>query len=257
MRTITRLLLIALFFLCTGCEESTPYYGHYSIGRDQTWFPLDFGVQTPQINAFVNSLVLEMGKAEKVRYRIVDTDWLILMEGLEQDLYAGIFSSLSPTPENQNILTFSEPFLKIGPVLIVRKEAEESSLKQMPGKIIGMSQFDESMLIAQQYPVIIKLYQEMPLALEDLVQGSIDAVLMPALDAAPLISKIYYKSLKITSPPLNDKGLRLISIKGKHERLQERFKTGLENLNKSGKYEEILKQFSLSASAESSLTPQR
>lgn len=245
MRTITRLLSITLFFLCAGCEESTPYYGHYSIGRDSTWFPLDFGVQTADINAFVNTLVLEIEKEEKVPYRIVDTDWIILMEGLEQDLYAGVFSSLSPTPENQNILTFSEPFLKIGPVLIVRTESQETSLNQMKGKIIGMSQFDESVLIAQQYPVIIKLYQEMPAALEDLVQGRIDGLLMTALDAAPFISNIYHESLKIISPPLTDKGLRLITIKGKHESLQERFKKGLENLRKSGKYDEILKKFSL------------
>ncbi len=66
----------------------------------------------------------------------------------------------------------------------MRTESQETSLNQMKGKIIGMSQFDESVLIAQQYPVIIKLYQEMPAALEDLVQGRIDGLLMTALDAA-------------------------------------------------------------------------
>ncbi len=96
MRTITRLLSITSSFYALDARIDTLLWALF----DRSRFNLvssRFRHSDSDINAFVNTLVLEIEKEEKVPYRIVDTDWIILMEGLEQDLYAGFLFSFTHT----------------------------------------------------------------------------------------------------------------------------------------------------------------
>lgn len=246
---IFRLLTIALLICSTSCSSSKdePEFGEYSIGRDSLWFPLNFKLQTANINAFVNSLTATIARTEAVSMQIINIDWDSLYANLEEHRYAGAFTSLPMNPQNLNRFTFSHPFLLLGPVLIVPEHSQATSLETLPkSSVVGINQFDESVLIAQRYPShIIELYQNMPQALEDLAAGRVDAVLMPTLEAKALVPNLYPGVLKIVTPPLSDKALRLITLKGENEKLIHHFNAGLQELNATGQYQQLREKFSV------------
>lgn len=240
-------LFFALFALILmGCGEKRSSDTAYSIGRDPMWFPLQLDGKAININGFTNALVQEISQVEKINIQIIDTDWLSLIDGLEEKQYAAIFSSLPPNIENRNQYSFSNPFLLLGPVLVVPSESDMTSLKQLEGKIVGVSQFDDSVLIVQKYPsIVIRLYQNMPTALGELVSGDLDGILLPTLDAHALVSNLYPDQLKIVTEPLNNKALRLITLKGEHQKLINRFNKGIEELSQSNSYNQLREKFGI------------
>ncbi|MFZ0565444.1 MAG: transporter substrate-binding domain-containing protein [Chlamydiales bacterium] len=241
---------IALFFFVFafwGCgSKSASKPSGYLIGRDTSWFPLQFGEQAIAINGFTNKLVQEIGKKEEITMNIVDIDWLQLFYSLDEEEVEGIFTSIPPTVESQAVYSFSEPFLLLGPVLVVPIESKASSLEDLSGKIVGVNQFDDSVLVVQKYPsIVIELYQNIPMALEALSQGAYDGLLIPNLDAHTLVPHLYRNQLKIVTLPLNNKALRLITLKDEHKKLIESFNKGLKELFESSQYKETLEQFGL------------
>jgi len=243
---ILRLLMIALFCVCGSCSTESHQRKHNTIGRDPTWFPLDFKLQTANINAFTNSLVDSISHVEHYPMRIFDANWISLYQDLEEEKYAAVFTSLPMNRENQDRYTFSDPFLLIGPVLVVPENSSATSLKDFGDKNVGINQFDDTILIVQKYPTTyIKLYQNMPIALEDLAAGRIDAVLINTLEAHALVPNLYPGTLKIVSDPLTDKGLRMITLKGENEKLIKHFNAGLKKLQTSGQYQELREKFTV------------
>ncbi len=242
-----RILLIILLLALPGCGKKTAHYGSWSIGRDPTWFPVQIELLIPNLNGFTNALVDEIATTEDVPLQLINFEWGQLFNALDAGEVAGIFTALSPNLIAQEKYSFSEPFLLLGPVLVVPENSEATSLEDLEGKIVSVNQYDESVLLVQKYPsIVIKLYQQKPKVLEELKDGTIDAVLMPVLDAQALVSHVYPGHLKIASAPLNNKGLRLVTQKGKNQSLIKHFNSGLNHARSSGKYDELRKKFQLS-----------
>ena len=176
-------ILLGLVFLFVGCSQEKPLnYGPYSIGRDPSWFPLQPEELTPNLTAFSTSLIKKIAQEEQIPLRIVSVDWVQLYSSLEKKEVGGIFSALSPNLLSQERYSFSDPFLLLGPVLIVPTTSPVTSLADLDGKIVGVNQYDDSVLIVQRYPsIIIKLYESMPGILEDLNLGIVDAAVIADL----------------------------------------------------------------------------
>lgn len=132
----------------------------------------------------------------------------------------------------------------MGPVLVVPADSNATSLIDLKGKIIGVSQFNEDDLIVQKDPsIIIQYYQNIPQALEILASGNIDGLLIATLEAHALVPHLYPSILKIVTGPLNDKGLRLLTLKDAQPKLLNQFNKGLEQTQKSGLYNELRTNF--------------
>jgi len=245
VQNMKRFFLLFLLLSLIGCQNKNSY-GPYSIGRDKTWFPLEIGLQGPNLNGFTDTLIQEISNTEDIPMQITNIDWIQLFEALEKNEVAGIFSSLPPNIISQEKYSFSNPFLLLGPVLVVRNDSNATSLSDLEGKIVSVNQFDDSVLIAQKYPsIMIQIYQSKPLVLQSLKNDEIDGVLMPSLDAHALVPHLYPNQLKIVTPPLNNKALRVITLKGSHPSLIEKFNIGLDKAYTSGKYDELRKTFKL------------
>ncbi len=238
-----RVLLCLLIFLA-GCGSSNTTLGPYSIGRDPSWFPLRLGQIAPNINGFANSLVQELAQVEKKNFILVDVRWNQLFEGLEKGDYAGIFSSLAPNIITTEKYDFSDPFLLVGPVLVVPIQSKATSLDDLAGSTVGAYQYDDSVLIVQKHPsIVIALYDSIPKVLEDVANGNMNGALIPNLEAKALIDNLYPNTLKVVSPPLNDKGLRLLTLKGQHKDLIKDFNEGLKKLKEESDYSYLRNKF--------------
>lgn len=246
MQRLPRLIFLALLLVVFGCQSKPPSLGSYSIGRDQTWFPLLLSSKQPNLNAFTNALVQEIAKSTKLPMQIVDFSWSQLIYALEQEQVAGVLTSLSPDVITQDRFSFSTPFLYLGPVLVVPEASKAESVADLNGAIIGVYQYDQSVFVASRYPsLLIQMYQSIPLALASLAAGELDALLVPNLEAQNLVPSLYPNELKIVTEPLTTEGLRLITLKNKNKNLLEAFNKGLRSLEDKSCYEELRTRFRL------------
>lgn len=244
---ITRFLsLIALLFIfsCTRAERTVQ--GKYVIGRDQTWFPLTLGEKTPNVNGFTNALVQELAQISNQPIFLINLSWDQLFTRLDRGDVSAVLTSITPNPENQKKYTFSESFLDLGPVLIVPQHSNVTSLAQLGVSRVGVSQYDDSILLLQKYPSIhIELYENMPTALDHLVNGELDGVLLAHLDAQSLVPTHFEGRLRIVTKPLTNKGLRLITREGENDVLIKYFNDGLEKLKQSSRYDALIEKFNV------------
>lgn len=241
-----RFLLWALLVALVGCSSSHSVSEAHTLGRDDSWFPLQLESKTAPLTAFTTALVQEIARVTHYPLEIVNVEWAQLFQNLEEGHVAGIFSSLPPGLLSEKKYTFSDPIVHLGPVLIVPATSKSTSLLDLSGRVVAVYQYDESILVAQEFPSIItELYQSMPTILEDLRAGVIDAVLMPALEARSLVSHTFSGQLQIVSEPLNNKAIRLITCKTSPRSLMSHFNKGLQKTRANGTYDKLRNLYKL------------
>ncbi len=235
--------LVALFFVLSccfsGCLSSKSGTSARWIGRDPSWYPMNLGQKGVAITAFTDSLAKEMG------YCPIDVVGVFLLKGLQENHYRGAFIAFNPPLAQRERYDFSPPFLKLGPVLVVREDSPISSLSDLDQKIVAVNAYDHSVLLVQNCNVGgIKEYEHIGQILEEVSSGQVDVALVPILDAQDYISS-RFSSLKIASAPLDDAGIRLVVLKGEQKRLLKRFEKRLAKIKKSGRYDKLLAEYGL------------
>lgn len=240
-------LIIGLFFLLRGCGIQLDLAPNYNIGRDPRWESMNLLSRDRSMTAFSDNLLLSIGKEEKMRMSIHSASSNDLIHKLRNDEYNGILSNIRPNPQNQQILSFSEPYFLLGPVLVLKQNSKITSFDQLHGKFIGIQSNGISLAEIRSLPFMqISLYDNPLQALVDLDGKKIDGVILPSLIAYTYTRTFYEGRLKVVTPPLTNEGLRLISLKGEQgEHLVRTFNEGLQRLKDSGEYEELLAKWGL------------
>ncbi len=107
-----------------------------------------------------------------------------------------IGSGMSITEKRKQMVTFSEPYWTVSRVFLVKKDskltpADILSKKIQLGVQRGTSEADaiKEEQQAKKYPFTLRYYESAPLAVEDLLNGRIEAALMDQLPADDSIAK--------------------------------------------------------------------
>src|SRR3989339_977953 len=189
-----------------ACSSSS--HLNYEIGVDPSWRPLDFQEKQKNILGFSTELLTKISAKEHLSISLLNTNWDSLFDGLKSKKYQAVLSSLYPYNFNKELYNFSDPFLEIGPVLVLPLQSPKLSLKDLSGKAVGILEGSPDVLLLEKDPsILIRNYVSAPVALNALVSGEIEAALIPILTASSYVDHIYFKKLKIGSPPLTDEGL--------------------------------------------------
>lgn len=236
--------ILFCFLLITGCNSAPK--GPFTIGVDPSWYPLQTQNKEANILAFSSELLNAV--MTPTAASMVQTNWDTLLQGLKQGAYQGVFSSLYPYNFHKELYDFSELYLPTGPVFLVPSHSSLQKLTDCKGKQIGVLAGSSSLLLLETYPEIyIRTYSQASSLINDLLSGQIDGGLLPILIAESFTGGTFSTQIRIVSPPLNQEGLRLITLKGKQDILLKKFNQGLETLHKKGEYRSLLNKWSLSA----------
>ncbi|HSX12452.1 MAG TPA: transporter substrate-binding domain-containing protein [Rhabdochlamydiaceae bacterium] len=238
-------LVLCLSFLTFGCEKKKTY--DYYVGIDPAWLPLDLPGMEKNLLAFSTELIQEIGQTKKKQIGIVTMSWDNLTEGLQKKHYEGILSSLYPYLFYEKKYSFSDVYLMTGPVLIVPTQSKVDSLSMLKGKEVGVIQDGAlSVLLEKHDGMIIRTYDSVPELLNDLLRTGVDAAIVDSLTAHAYIRDLYHGQVKIVTAPLNEQGLRLITLYDHSPALLKLFNQGLKTLKATGRYEELLEKWNLS-----------
>lgn len=243
MRILSSFFALVLIALCSCGGKTT---SGRTVGVDASWYPLDFGTRDNSITAFSTELLTEIGRVEKIPFVKVTVNWNDLMEGLQKDQYEAILTSMPPYIFNEKLYDFSEIYLYLGPVLVVPVDSKIDSLDMLTGKEIAVVAGSSYVAILEKAPgVLIRYYDSIPAALNDIVNNTVDGALIDVLSAVAYCNDLFQGQLKIGTRPLTDEGLRMVTKHKAAPDLIKGFDKGLEKLKKNGSYQKILAKWNL------------
>jgi len=237
------LLISFLMLFCFSCSHNGGRPS-YTIAVDPNWYPIDFKDKTPYVSGFTDELLLEITKNSNLRFEKVSANWDTLFSSLKNEKYDAVLSSLPPYNFNMAEYDFSNSFLDTGPVLITIPNAKLHSIEDMNQKIIGIISGSRDIVLLQKSPdIIVRMFDNPAEMLLEVKRGAVDGALLPMISANGFINDGFHKEIMIATPPLDNQGLRLISLKGKQNQLQKAFNSALQKLKRKKTYQKLLKKW--------------
>jgi len=175
--------LITVFtavFLMAGCDNS-PSGKIYLVATDATLVPMSFMSVGNDIIGFEPDVMRALAKEAGINIRFINVEWAGLFGGLITKKFDMVISSVTVLEERKARMAFSEPYLKSGLALVVRRNQEGINSFADAKKdnfLIGAQIGTTAYFFLEKDPSIRKKgYQMYGHAVADLINGKIDAVL--------------------------------------------------------------------------------
>lgn len=238
--------LALLFVFCTACFGSKPKQSVYTIFRSNSVEGINLQGKEASIQGFTDDIFFEIARMQGVRIKIATVDRgktgeLLRMRGAE-----GVVGVVDATLQNPRLYLISEPFFTFGPVVVMRAGDTYKNPDSLKNKVVGFDRAYGGLVQNREgLPFILKPYDQMSFAMEDLINSQIDAVILDSMRAYQLVGNFYANKLKVASGPLIVTDFCLIVKKGKNEELIRLFNEGLDELKSKGTYQKILDYWGL------------
>ncbi len=243
---LTVLLIAVMVFGVISCSKKEKAAEEavrtITIASDATWPPMEFVNENKEIVGFNVDLMKEAAKAGGYKVDIQNTAWDGIFAGLANGAYDAVCSSVTITEDRKKTMDFSMPYVNAGQVLVVAKDNNEIKvISDLKGKEAGAQIGTTGAIeISNTEGVILKTYDEIGLAIADLANGRISAVVADGPIAADFVlqNDEYKESLKIAGDPFTEEYYGVAIKKGNQEVL-DIINDGLKKVQESGKIEEL------------------
>jgi peptide/nickel transport system substrate-binding protein len=225
-------------------EAAAPGAGKkFVIAMDATFPPMDMVDQSKAIVGFDPDMIAAIAKDQGFTFEIKNTAWDGIFAGLEGGSYDAILSAVSITAERQKTYDFSDPYLLSGQAVVVQtsnttiKGKADLNNKKV-GAQIGTTGADDIKTIPG---VTAKSYDTIDLAVMDLANGQIDAVVVdyPVASNYALVSPQFKGKLKIVGDRYTNEPYGLTVQKGDPKGILPFFNAGLKDIKDNGTYNTI------------------
>ncbi len=210
---------------------------------DATYPPMEMLDANKQIVGFGPDIVRAIGKAAGFTPVLKNTAWDGIFAGLAAGKYDAVASSVSITEERKQTMDFSEPYFEVQQGVVTAKEAKITSVKDLAGKTIASQMGTTGYFVAKKIEgVKAKSYDEIGLAMEDLYNGRLDAVIAdsPVASDYALQHPQYSKKLKLAFTIASDTPEYLgIAVNKGNAEVLKLINEGLKKIKANGEYDAI------------------
>lgn len=212
------------------------------VATDATWPPMEYVDANKEIVGFDIDLLTLAAEEGGFEVKFQNTAWDGIFAGLANGDYDAVISSVTITDERQKTMDFSVPYINAGQVLIVQSSTSGvTEIADLKGKSVGAQiGTTGSFEVEKVAGVELKTYDELGLAIEDLVNGRIAGVVADTPIAADfaLQNPAYKGKLKIVGDAFTDEYYGVAVKKGNSEVL-DKINAGLKKVLDAGKDEEL------------------
>ncbi|MDA8427150.1 MAG: basic amino acid ABC transporter substrate-binding protein [Treponema sp.] len=246
MKVTTKTLLALLVLAVAGLPALAQNLPKIVFGSDCTFPPMEFLDTNKQIVGFDVDLINAAAKAAGFEAVVKNTAWDGIFAGLEAGDYDAVLSSVTITDQRKKVMDFSVPYVNAGQVLIVRKTTEGvTELSQLAGKDVGAQIGTTGAIEVAKHPDIkLKTYDEIGLAVDDLVIGRLEGVVVDSPTAASYVlqNPTYKAKLMIVGAPFTSEFYGVAVKKGDTKDL-DLINKGLEAVIKDGTRDALVKKW--------------
>ncbi len=172
-RLLFALLLPAL--LCSSAVAAEKIV----VATNPTWPPLEFLDDNKNIIGYDVDMIRAIGKEAGMDVEVIMVAWDGIFAGVAAGNYDVIASGVTITPERQRAFEFSKPYYDVQQIVVVRKGDSAADFEALKGKTVGGQIGTTGVFVAQKSGVSMNLreYDDVGLAMQDLLNGRIDAVI--------------------------------------------------------------------------------
>lgn len=157
--------------------------GKVMVATEGTYPPFSMQSPTGELDGLEIRVMKEIVKRIGLTYEPVVTKWDSLLVGLSANQYDVISAAMDITEERQKAVLFSDGWLESGGRIVTLKDSAIKSAADLKGKNVGALVASNWFKIAEENGGAVKGYKAESDALQDLVNGNIDAVITDAVAA--------------------------------------------------------------------------
>lgn len=235
------MLLIPFMAFANGTaeEEKTEYV----FATDATWPPFEYIDENGNLTGFEVELVPMIGEAIGKNFVVQNIPWDTIFAGLRNGQYDAVASGVTITEERKATIDFSTPINNQGQVLIVPSAKADAikSIEDLPeGAKVGVQIGTTGDFALEAYPVDIRRYDDIGLAIEDMLNGNLDGAVCDSLIASDFVLKNenYANLLTVAGEPFTAEEIAIGVQKGNTE-LLNMINEGLQILMDNGQFDEL------------------
>jgi ABC-type amino acid transport substrate-binding protein len=232
----TSIIILILSIITISCQAPAKI----TVATNANYPPFNsINEKTGQIVGFDIDLMNAIAKKEGLKVEYVKVDLEPLLQGMAQGKYDAAISALSITAERRQEMLFSTPYFVAGQVVTVRQDDTSITGKDsLTGKIVGVETGSTGAASISQMPdITIKDYADLTSAWNDLLNGTIDAIVSDNTIALEYVSRNPDK-LKIVGTPFSQEDYAIAVAQNNPELLQK-INAGLNAVKSEGLLEEL------------------
>jgi len=245
--TIAALSLVLALVLggCVAAPEgsSSSGIGKIRIATDAAFPPMEFVDESKEIVGFDIDMMNAIAEAQGLEIEYKNTAWDGIFAGLDTGDYDAVLSAVTIRPDRQELYDFSDPYVNAGQAVVVRADEEviqggDDLVNRVVGAQIGTT---GAFAVQDIEGATLKEYDSIDLALMDLVNGNVEAVVVDTPVAADfaLASEQFSGQLKIVGEPLTEEYYGVLVRKGENQDFLQAFNAGLKAIRENGVYDQI------------------
>ena len=228
-------------------EEPTPVPGEAYIAGIEAAFPPWAWVEAGEQKGIAIDAMREIARLEGIGVEFKDLPWPSLVPGLGEGKIDILVTGLSVTCERDEIIDYSIPWWVIEQEIMVREDSELNAITSMCCGAVVASQagstayvWVEDNLVNKGVDITHKGYEDYVMAVEDLVIGRVDSVLIDT-DTAVLLAE--GRPVKVVGTILEHEPYALAVTQGDPHGLLPKLNHGIMELYESGKWAEIVQEY--------------
>jgi len=218
----------------------------FVVATDASFPPMEFVDESKNIVGFDIDLLKAIAADQKFEVEFNNVAWDGIFAGLEAGQYDAIMSSVTVTDERKQKYNFSDGYFDANQaIVVVADNADIKDEKGLTGKKIGVQIETTGAIALRSLGLEPKQYDSPDLAMQDMVNGNLDAVVVDTPVAAnfALQSEQFKGKLKIASEIVTNEVYALTVQKGDPKGLLPLFNAGLANVKASGEYGKIYEKW--------------
>jgi ABC-type amino acid transport substrate-binding protein len=214
--------------------------GGAQIATDATWPPFEYVDETSKaIVGFDVDLMNAIASKAGLEIEFVNVSWDPLLAGMAQCTYDAAISAMTITEERKQQFLFSDPYFAAGQIVAVRLDNTDIAGKDdLGGKVVGAQLGTTGAIeLEGMAGVTLKTYDDIGLAVQDLINGQVDAVVADN----PLIIEYVGRNadtLKTAGDVFTDEYYGIAVCKDKAD-LQAKINQGLAAVKAAGTIDEL------------------
>lgn len=226
MKKLFIILTVLLSALSFGCKKnqtdnaSETGKAQFVMGLDDSFPPMGFRGDNNEIIGFDIDLAKEVTKKLNMELVLQPIDWGTKELELNSGKITCIWNGLSVSPERQEAMALSKPYLANKMVIITKADSPINTKADLEGKNVGLQTGSTAVQALEKDPINEKVnkstYDNNVLALQDLDIGRIDAVIMDEVVARYMLSK-KAGAYKVSNDYFNEEFYAIAFKKGNDE----------------------------------------
>lgn len=215
-------VILALVLVTLSLSACSAKSTKYIVATDATWPPFEYVDANNNIVGFDIDLMNAIAQKAGIEIQFQNVSFDPLLAGMAQGTYDAAISSITITDERAKSMLFSDPYYVAGQMIVVQKNntsiTGEDSLQ---GKKLGAQLGTTGESLAQGITgATTKSYDQIGLAIQDLLNGQIDAVICDTPIANGYVNK-NAGSLKIVGGALTTENYGIAVAQGKTDLLNK------------------------------------